>query len=331
LATRRSRPAPDHLNPQRRPIDIPEIQAYSQRLLPPFSGAVQIAQSDHARAQSFDGVSWEIHYLPRNSQTRGQSRMPLGYALDRGYYRVAHFENGRLTPYVLPAILDSARVGVCIEELSDFLSSAPVPFPAADLFEYWLLDGADASPLALIFTCCEEAQMSTYPAKTAWTALPNSKLKIALTTDEAARAESPVNHRFEDMVARRAGARPRTAWFKRTPGDADGFPALLVSEHWQADAEHDLCQRYLLRNAPLLLMLQGLPREDRERLEIAARKHAIEVDQYYPLYPEVNDEKRMAAIRVEARLRRGTPEGTGPKPKKATANAPLSKDMRILE
>lgn len=306
---------------------MPNIRAYSQRLLPPFSGAVQIAQSDRARAQSFDGVSWEIHYLPRS----GQQTMPLGYALDRGYYRVAHVEGDQLTPYVLPAILDSAQVAESINELWDFLSSASVPFPAVDLFECWLLDGADDSPLALIFSCCEESQMPSYPNKTEWTALPSSKLKIESTAEEQARHDGPVNHRFQDMVKNRAGGMPRTAWFRRNAGDTGDFPPLLVREDWQSDGEQDLCQRYLQRKAPLLLMLQGLPHDDRERLEVAARKYAVEVDQYYPLYPEINNEKRMAAIRVEARLRRGTPQSTGPRNKEKPANAPLSKDMRILE
>ncbi|WP_295539305.1 hypothetical protein [uncultured Thiohalocapsa sp.] len=315
------------------------IRAYSQRLLPPFSGVVQIVQSERARAQSFDGVSWEVHYVPRrgqtpgqtSGQTSGQAQMPLGYALDRGYYRVAHFQGDQLTPYVLPAVLDAAQVSACIDELATFLRSATVPFPAADVFEYWLLDGRDDAPLALLFSCCEASQMSTYPTKSGWTALPHSKLRIDSTPEEQARQEPPVNHRFQDMVTQRAGAAPRCAWFERAPGDGGDFPPLLVREDWRSDREHDLCQRYLLRTAPILLLLQGLRREDRERLEVAAKRHAVEVDRHYPLYPQINDEKRMAAIRVEARLRRGSPERTEPGAPKQQAPAPLSKDMRILE
>jgi hypothetical protein len=306
---------------------MPTIRAYSQRLLPPFSGVVQIAQSDRARAQSFDGVSWEIHYLPRD----GPRRMPLGYALDRGYYRAAHFENGRLTPYVLATNLDAAQVEDCINELAVFLRAHPVPFPAADVFEYWLLDPADDSPLALIFSCCEEAQMAGYPAKAEWTAVPSSKMRIAASEHEQQRNAPPVNHRFQDMVAERAGPRPRAAWVERSPGDAERFPPLLVREDWRTDTETDLCQRYLRRKAPMLLMLQGLPAPVRERLEVAAKGNALEVDQFYPLYPEVLDDKRMAAIRIEAMLRRGSPQSAEPGPKKRPANAPLSKDMRILE
>jgi len=308
-----------------------QIRAYSQRLLPPFSGAVQIAQSEQARAQSFDGIHWDIHYLPRNSAARGEQRIPLGYALDRGYYRVAQIEGKRLTPYLIPKCLDEAQVSDSIEELSAFLCGATLPFPAADVFEYWLLDAADGAPLALIFSCCEAAQMATYPAKTDWTALPNSKLRIESTEAEQACGEAPVNHRLQDMVARRAGPKPKAAWVDRGNGHSGDFPPLLVREDWPSEAERDVCQRYLLRKAPLLLTLQGLPRNDRDRLEVAAKQQAIEVDQYFPLYPEVLDEKRMAAIRVEALLRRGTPPSSAPSTQKKPVNAPLSKEMRILE
>lgn len=79
-------------------------------------------------------------------------------------------------------------------------------------------------------------------------------------------------------------------------------------------------------------MLQGLSADDRERLEIAGKAHAMEVDQYYPLYHEVNDRYRLSAILVEARLRRGTPQEPKVNRKASDSGpAPLSKDLRILE
>ena len=304
------------------------IRAYSQRLLPPYSGFVQIAESRRARAQSFDGNSWEIQYLAGDE---GRDRQQ-GYALDRSYFRVAHLENGQTRPYVLPACLDASTVGASIDELSAFLATARLPFPAADIFEYWLLDGSDESPLALIFSCCDETQKASYPARAEWTALPHSKMKIDNTADERARAEPPVNHRFQHLVTRRAGQRPKGAWFRRQDGDSADFPAVLVREDWAATAEQELCQRYLLRKAPRLLMLQGLSTTERERLEIAAKAHAAEVDQYFPFYPAVNDPQRMSAIRVEARLRRIAPTQGKPKQVDSTPEVtPMPKELRILE
>ncbi|MEJ2317263.1 MAG: hypothetical protein P8Y83_09985 [Gammaproteobacteria bacterium] len=308
------------------------IRAYTQRLLPPYSGVVLIAETNRARAQSFDGINWDIQYLPGDSPAGDGYEREQGYALDRSYFRVAHIYEKELETYIFPVHLDVAEVTASIHELSEFLSTAKVPFPIADLYEYWLLDGADESPLALIFSCCTESQMATYPVRVNWTALPHSKMRVENTAGEQARRESPVNDRFQRLISSRAGVKPKAAWFKRHPGESDDFPPFLVREDWEHAEDRDLCQRYLHRKSPRLLMLQGIPHADRERMEIAAKDYALEVDDYFALYPEVNDEQRMSAIRVEARLRRHLPEHLKPKQKsKSDGMTPLSKDQRILE
>lgn len=304
------------------------ISAYSQRLLPPYSGVVQIAETNRVRAQSFDGLNWDVHYF---SGDNGAARKK-GYALDRGYFRVASISRGELKLFSFPAHLDPDGVAEGIHQLADFVASTPVPFPPADRYEYWLLDGNDDSPLALIFSCCEESLMGTYPPLTHWTAMPHSKLKVENTAEEQARGEAPVNHRLQDLIARRAGPRPRAAWFDRTQWDADGFPGFLLREDWHQDEHHALCQRYLMRKAPRLLMLQGVNPDDRARMEIAAKAHALEVEEYYPLYPEVHDEALMASIRVEARLRRSMPdEPRRRQDDRPKSDGPMDKDMRIFE
>jgi hypothetical protein len=308
------------------------IKSYSQRMLPPFTGFVQIAESEMARAQSFDGISWEIQYLAGNklfdsSQKRGQ-----GYPVERSYFKVASLHNHQLKPFILPSCLDPEEVTGCIDELAEFLATAKLPFPAADVHEYWLLDAADDSPLALIFSCCDESQTSTYPARAQWTAIPHSKMKIENTAEEKARGVAPVNHRVQDLVAARAGGKPRAAWVERRHDDADDYRSLLVREDWEDQSSHELFQRYLARKAPRLLMLQGLSHANRDRLEIAAKSHVAEVDQYYPMYPEVIDQRRMSSILVEARLRRDLPQGAAVKEKaEKPAHRPLSKELRILE
>lgn len=307
------------------------IRAYSQRLLPPFSGTVQIAESTRARAQSFDGVSWEIQYLSGNEQSDNQQPRVKGYALDCGFYRVANVHNKELKAYQVPTCLEPDQVADCINELYAYLSTAQVPFPPADIFEYWLLDASDESPLALIFSCCEESQMATYPASIEWTALPHSKMKIDNTAGEQSVNEAPVNHRFQRLIAEQSGPNPRAAWFKRNQDDHGDFPSLLVRDVWQDSVQSDLSQRYLQRKAPRLLMLHGLSEVEREHLEIAAKEHALEVDQYFALYPEVNDENRMSAIRIEARLRQSAPQQPKHDDKGSATDRTMSKDMRIFE
>ena len=308
------------------------IRAYSQRLLPPYSALVQIAESERARAQSFDGINWEIHYLSGNEQINDQKFRVQGYGLDRGYYNVGSLKNGELKTFMFPACVDHNQVSESINELTEFLSTANVPFPAGDIYEYWLLDGTDDSPLALIYSCCDESLMNTYPDKTEWTALPHSKMSIDNTEYEQAQNEPPVNDRFQRLIASRAGINRRAAWFKRDQNDTDDFPGLLVRDDWQQQADHDLCQRYLMRKAPRLLMLQGLSGDERDRLEVAAKQQVFEVEQYFPMYPEVNDQCLMTAILVEARLRSAAPQAPGTsKKKKSSTITPLSKDMRIIE
>jgi hypothetical protein len=307
------------------------IRAYSQRLLPPYSAFVQIAESELARAQSFDGINWEIQYLSGNEHANEKKHRTQGYGLDRGYFNVASIKNQILKTFMFPACVDHDQVLESINELTEFLSTAQIPFPAADIYEYWLLDSSDDAPLALIHSCCDESLMNRYSGKNEWTALPHSKMQIENTEDEDRRNEPPVNHRFQRLIAKRAGINPRAAWFKRDKND-DGFPNMLVREDWQERADHDLCQRYLMRKAPRLLMLHSLSSDERSRLEVAAKQHVFEVAQYFSMYPAVNDQQLMTAIRVEARLRGAVPEApAASKKEKSSTVTPLDKGMRIIE
>jgi len=308
------------------------IRAYSQRLLPPFTGVVQIAESERARAQSFDGINWEVHYLSGNEQSGDKKYRVQGYGLDKGYYNVASIKNQDLNLFNFPRCVNADQVTESVHELTEFLAEATVPFPPGDIFEYWLLDKSDDSPLALICSCCDESLVDTYPGRIEWTAIPHSKMRIENTDAEDERREAPVNHRFQRSIANRAGLNPRAAWFKREQNESGSFPGLLVREDWHDQVDHDLCQRYLTRKAPRLLMLQGLADDERDRMELAAKQNCFEVEEYFPLYPEVNDQRLMTAIRVEARLRRASPQVVETTKKdKPSGPMPLSKDMRIIE
>ncbi len=269
------------------------IKAYSQRLSPPYSGQIQIAESDRARAMSVDGEAWEFQFLRLNT-----------------YRRVAHIKHSELSKITSVSTQEGREVDERILELSEFLITANLPFPAEDIYEYWLLDEKDETPLALIFSCTKAEQMPTFPNRTEWTALPAAVMPITPTEDETQRCDSPVNYRLERLVAERAGSKPRARWFKRREHEPDEFPPLLLREDWQEEEHLDLCKRYINRQSTRLLMLHGLEREDRRRLEIAARPNAVEVERFYSLYPEVVDADLISALRVEARLRSATEENT---------------------
>ena len=275
------------------------IRAYSERLTNPYYGQIQIAESERARAVSMDCETWEIHFLHSNVRANNHDgNRPKG-----SFRRAAVVDHSQLKSLSQQSSSGGREIDERILELICFLAEASLPFPAADIYEYWLLDHKDESPLALIFSCTEAGQMASFPDRPEWTALPAAVLPVDATDDEKQRSEAPVNYRLEQLVAERASQYPRACWFTRRAHESDNFPALLVTEDWQEEFQHQLCQRYLERQAPRLLMLHWLAHEDRRRLELAAKTNVVEVQRFYPLYPEVTDKKLMNAMRVEARLR----------------------------
>ena len=275
------------------------IRAYSQRLTPPFSGQVQIAESDRARAVTLDGNAWEIHFM--HAAPGGQ--VPGYLRHKRTYSRVANIRHSALREISTARKHDGQPLDERLLELAAFLADAELPFPATDQYEYWLLDSRDESPLALIFTCVEAESMETFPTHLEWKALPAAVMPVDRTDEELKNGTPPVNSRFEGFVTERAGWRPKARWIQRGSSESEMCPTLLVRQDWDDDEARQLYQRYIERQSPRLLMLPGLSHEQRLTLEQAASGYATEVARFFPMYPEVADPELMSKIRVEARMR----------------------------
>ncbi|MFK7816011.1 MAG: hypothetical protein AB8B92_06705 [Gammaproteobacteria bacterium] len=288
------------------------IKTYSQRLLPPYYGQAQIAESERARALTIDGQSWEIQFLLERKG--GLNHADNDQSTKLSYKRAATISDSDIrqknigSSQITKGLDQKQTVDERILELTDFLAEVTLPFPAADHHEYWLLDAKDQSPLALIFSAKDEVQKNAYPSRPEWTALPAAVMPIEITEDEKSYSSAPVNYRFERLVAERASINPKAKWFTRSANEEQSFPSYMVREDWYEEEANELCQRYLLRQSPRLLMLHDLSLEQRRQLEINARSHALEVERFHPLYPAVVDQVLMNAILVEARLR-GVSEG----------------------
>jgi len=270
------------------------IRTFSQRLTPPYSGQVQIAESETYRALTMDGHRWEVQYVNRSH-------------IRVGTLTSSDIKNRSVRSEQMVDDVADPRLG----ELLDHLAEIELPFMATDCFEYWLLDSADNSPLALIFSCSRSAQMKKFPSRAGWTALPDAVMPVVKTEQEIAAGVPPVNYRLESLVAERASTNSKAAWFDRREMHDENFPPLLVREDW-VEAEHQaLCKRYIDRQSPRLLMLQGLGRSVRERLESCCNPYSTEVARLCGLYPEIIDEALIQALRVEARLREVSDTGLG--------------------
>lgn len=280
------------------------MQAYSQRLCPPYSGLAQVVESERARAVTMDGKSWEIHFMHAiaNGEKYGLKKF------QRSFRRVANIRHSQLARICQEGSHNGQPLDGRIIELAMFLQDVTLPFPVADHYEYWLLDAADESPLAMIFSCNAHEHIATFPERPAWTAMPASMMPIAATEQEQADNALPVNYRLECLINERAGNKPKARWFERQAHANDSFPPLLLCEDWQNIAGQALCQRYIERQSSRLLMLHGLEQAKRLSLEQAASAYALEVARFYPLYPAVADVDLMNRIRVEARMRSLTEE-----------------------
>ena len=277
------------------------IKAYSQRLMPPYSGQMQVVESDRARALTLDSDTWEIQFL--------HSTDNHSHGLKRSYMRVATISNRDIKEKKFfasstdDAELTESKTDERMLELLEFLHQATLPFPAADKYEFWLLDNQEKKPLALIYTCITEEQKSSFPEQAEWAALPDAVMPIARSEEEKAQEYAPINYQLERLIAARAGFNAKAQWFDRNIANSDMFPDLMIREDWEDPHSADLCQRYLKRQSPRLLMLHDLDADVRRQCEINAREHALEVERFYLLYPEIIDQALIDAVRVEAKLR----------------------------
>ena len=282
------------------------IKTYSQRLLTPYFGLVQIAESERARALTVDGQTWEIQFLRSGNGSPSYSNN-FGQGIHHRYRRAVTINNNEIQQMdISSASSNDQAVDERIVELTEFLKDVSLPFSAVDHFEYWLLDEKDRSPLALIFSCRDAEQMGAYPSRPEWTALPAAVMPIENTEEEQSYSAAPVNYRLERLVAERAGNNPKAKWFTRGEEEEQTFPDFMIREDWQEEENSNLCQRYLKRQSPRLLMLHNLNSDLRRQLEINARSHAVEVARFYELYPEIVDKSLMNSLLVEARLRNAT-------------------------
>lgn len=281
------------------------IDTYSKRMLYPFIGVVQVAETGRARAMSPDGIRWAIQYAVTEEASR-QKREGVADQ-HRHFAIVATIDDGQLNLRGLRPFLDTGEVRLLIDQLYEVVTTAKLPYAAADRFEYWLLDQADDSPLALLHSCVRPEEMASVP-RASWVAMSAAQLDVPDPDADPSTYVPPINYRLQQLIEERAGPKPKAAWFERTTPDDRRFPPCLIREDWHDKRQQQLCDRYIERLAPRLLMIPGLPKAVRSRLERAAREYALEVDQFFPLYPEVVDHTVLTAARVEAKLRRADDE-----------------------
>jgi len=161
------------------------IRMYSKRLLMPFVGVIQVAELGRTRAMSADGVNWAIQYA-QSEDTHRRTNNPVEDAGNH-YILVATIARGYLEKKPGHKYLDP-DVQSAIDRLYEAVTGTTVPFAAEDRYEYWLLDDADARPLALLQSTVNENDMKLPSPHPVWLAMPAAQLEI--------QAPEPVNEYY---------------------------------------------------------------------------------------------------------------------------------------
>lgn len=311
-----------------------EFQHFSIRRLSPFRGTLHILETHNAQAYTEDGLLWQIQIravLPRQSwgsldQTVAKRTVMVGeWTAKSGLVRIP-----------LNPLLDSHEIDSVVSQILAGLDKyhGQLPFPAADIFEFWLLDSKQYLPLALLASSRSEENL-TKPSSLRWKAAKISDRGFtsrALLESTRPEQEKSQNH-FEvinSQVRKLAGSTGCGQWFRRDPDGsgiglhgehlqislvgrrlaAEAFPELLIREANNDQLGTAMLREYIEWLAPRLLTLLGLQEKTRRNLEGPAFKQALEVSKYYRLYPEVFNETGLNAALVEAQLRNSAGEST---------------------
>ncbi len=299
------------------------VTCYSQRILNPFRGVMNIISIGGADAVTIDGNNWTL-YIHDNFDCPTDDPEEF-FEIEMPDIRFGDWsKNSGLKHSPLIASYHYNEIHaigqVLLETVEKFADQCPFAFE--DAYELWLLDSKTKEPLALLDSVCKSTE-TLPPESLIWdtglrckqeflnTFLP---LKKSLTTGDL----------LNQIINQRAGKQPAAQWFYRDRFDygkglhgmnlnknligrelsARLFPKLLVQQQWLNSSDEALIHAFICWLSPYLLVLDFLRDTQRKALEKSAKQQALVVDKMYPLYPKIIDQQAINAARVEAMMRK---------------------------
>ena len=301
------------------------LKKQAVRLLNPFRGVMNIIEYEGAEAVTIDGVNWDI-YVRDISLTRDleSSDSILITEIRFGHWsQESGLKRGPIYPSDDFKLMEQQGLHVyhyLLEHHQD------IPFALSDRYELWLLD-QQRQPLALLGSSHTPARLH-YDQPLGWTSGNACRAYFAGNRHDHDRSTA---QRLEDHVRNLAGEKPSAQWFLRERDVATGLAGINLDsvlegrelangcfpEYFVRDTsdsfEHPVdFAHYLEFLSPYLLTLPKLTQQQRAFYEKAARRHALDVDRLFRLYPEVCERKHIDAARVEARLRKTRTDSAEP-------------------
>ncbi len=301
---------------------------FSQRMLNPFRGVMNVIEVGNADAVTTDGVHWTLYLHDEVLQ---------GMAFD-GDVRIETpdikfgiwSKTGGLIRAPLISTMEYEAVQQSGLELLDIVKqhADKVPFALKDNYELWLLDKYCDKPLALLHSVCYENELLEYQPKQ-WR--PGLKCQHSFNS-RCLEEKSNNDFNHADWLAQQvddsAGSMKYTQWFLR---NADGggiglkssseadflegrqlkkceFPILMLNDDWLDRDTSRVVNDFFSWQSPFLLLLQHITDESRANLERLASKHVNRLFQMQRLLPKVVDKKTVKSALVEAVMRNSSSE-----------------------
>ncbi|MDX2486117.1 MAG: hypothetical protein QNL03_01310, partial [Gammaproteobacteria bacterium] len=177
-----------------------------------------------------------------------------------------------------------------------------------DTRELWLFDKDERQPLALLATL-KPGDKQPSPEPKYW--------KSCLGANGvASQYRFPAARELENLIESTASSNICRYWVNREEDGGgllerskecifvDEFPSFLISDIWPDKIDSSMVNKYIEWIAPSLLTLQNLTDVERNRLENSLNVQAVSVEHHWHLYPEMVDETKLTAARVQCRLQK---------------------------
>lgn len=297
---------------------------YSQRLLNPFRGSMNIIEHEGAEAVSLDGIHWDIYVRNRAAIEGFES----AHQVQLSHIHYGHWS--ALSGLKRGPVYSSGDFRQMQEQgaqMYEFLLKhyQETPFPFLDNYELWLLD-SHYKPLALIDSSLHETGIK-HRALLDWRAGPlcrnefTSKAYAQIICADKPRSAGAY---LTGYINQQCGLPPRAQWFKRSLNghgigmhghhipqgltgrklDEKDFDQFMLSRKGHDRQHSELINEFIQWQSPWLLLLDSLSKTQRRTFEQASRKRALLVDKLHRLYPQTIDPRFIKAARVEATLRK---------------------------